>query len=92
MAGHLQARLQAALMLAAFSSTGCSNGARAVLPYMQSGPAIQALNGTGAGKITHVVFIVQENRSFDNLFQAIPARTPCRAGKTRRARRSCFSP
>ena len=28
--------------------------------------------GTGAGKITHIVYIVQENRSFDNLFQGYP--------------------
>jgi phospholipase C len=39
---------------------------------MQSNTALQALNGTGAGKITHVVFIVQENLSFDNLFQGYP--------------------
>jgi phospholipase C len=31
-----------------------------------------ALNATGAGKITHVVYIVQENRSFDNMFQGYP--------------------
>ncbi|MBV9719483.1 MAG: hypothetical protein JOZ77_09185 [Candidatus Eremiobacteraeota bacterium] len=42
------------------------------LPSMQSAPALRALNATGAGKITHVVYIVQENRSFDNLFQGYP--------------------
>ena len=44
---------------------GCSQGS---LPYMQGGAPLRALNSTGAGKIKHVVFIVQENRSFDNMF------------------------
>ena len=39
---------------------------------MQSGTALRSLDGTGAGKITHIVYIVQENRSFDNLFQGYP--------------------
>ena len=34
---------------------------------------MQALTGrTGSGKISHVVVIVQENRSLDNLFQGFP--------------------
>jgi len=33
---------------------------------------MHALSASGAGKITHVVYIVQENRSFDNLFQGYP--------------------
>ncbi len=33
---------------------------------------MRALAGTGAGKITHVIYVVQENRSFDNLFQGYP--------------------
>jgi len=39
---------------------------------MQSGVPVRALDATGAGKITHVIYIVQENRSFDNLFQGYP--------------------
>jgi len=39
---------------------------------MQSATALQDLEATGAGKITHIVYIVQENRSFDNLFQGYP--------------------
>ena len=48
---------------------GC---AQRSLPYMQSAAAIRALNATGAGKIDHVVFIIQENRSFNNLFLNFP--------------------
>ncbi len=39
---------------------------------MQDGAALRALRATGAGRIEHVVYIVQENRSFDNLFQGYP--------------------
>ena len=51
------------------------------LPYMQNGPELRALNSTGAGKITHVIFIVQENRSFDNLFQGYPGADTVSSGK-----------
>jgi phospholipase C len=50
-------------------------------PYMQSAASLRALNATGAGKISHVVFIVQENRSFDNLFQAYPGADTVPSGK-----------
>jgi phospholipase C len=58
--------------LVALGLAACSGGNSAGLPYMQSGAALSALNTTGAGKIEHVVYIVQENRSFDNLFQSYP--------------------
>jgi phospholipase C len=48
---------------------GC--GSR-VVPYMQSDSALTALSQTGAGKIKHIVYIVQENRSFDNMFHDYP--------------------
>jgi phospholipase C len=51
------------------------------LPYMESGSALRALEVTGAGKITHVVYIVQENRSFDNLFQGYPGADTVSNGK-----------
>ncbi len=48
----------------------CSTQAGPSLPT--SGAAFANFAGSGAGKIEHVVFIVQENRSFDNLFQGYP--------------------
>jgi hypothetical protein len=39
--------------------SACSYGSPAIVPYMQRGTALQALAGTGAGKITHVIYIVQ---------------------------------
>ena len=52
-----------------------------MLPYMQSEMAIRALDQTGARKIKHVVFIVQENRSFDNLFEGYPGADTVSSGK-----------
>jgi phospholipase C len=49
---------------------GCSDSQS--LPNMRSGTVLTSLNSTGAGKIKHIVYIVQENRSFDNLFQGYP--------------------
>jgi phospholipase C len=63
---------------------GCSLGSRgeqSALPYMQSGNALRALDSTGAGKITHIVYIVQENRSFNNLFYGYPGAYTVTEGK-----------
>ncbi len=54
----------------AFALAGCSGTPS--LPYMQDGAALRSLSSSGAGKIKHIVYIVQENRSFDNLFQGYP--------------------
>jgi phospholipase C len=66
------------MLLGAFAYTlaGCSQSS---LPYMQNG--LQSLNATGAGKIKHVVYIVQENRSFDNMFQGYPGADTVSSGK-----------
>ncbi len=58
----------------------CTMGSQA-LPSMQRGSALRELAGTGAGKIEHVVYIVQENRSFDNLFQGYPGADTASTGK-----------
>jgi len=71
----------------AYALAGCSaalrqpQGDTALLPYMRNAVALQSLNSTGAGKIQHVVYIVQENRSFDNLFQGYPGADTVSKGK-----------
>ncbi|HZV76325.1 MAG TPA: alkaline phosphatase family protein [Candidatus Babeliales bacterium] len=68
----------AAMLLLEFALAACSaalrqaQGDTGLLPYMQSDAALRNLNSSGAGKITHIVYIVQENRSFDNMFQGYP--------------------
>ena len=49
--------------------------------YMQGGAALGALNSTGAGKIQHVVWIVQENRSFNDIFEGYPGAYTVSSGK-----------
>jgi phospholipase C len=75
---HFCAPRVAAFLVIAFSLTGC--GAQS-LPYMQNGTALKTLAQTGAGKITHIVYIVQENRSFDDLFQGYPGANTVPRGK-----------
>ena len=65
-------RLRYIASLVLLAAASCAPGSQPSLPYMQNGKAVRALAGTGAGKITHVIYVVQENRSFDNLFQGYP--------------------
>jgi phospholipase C len=74
----MTARYTAVLSL--FALAGCASGSQTPLPYMQSAAALRALDGSGAGKITHVVYVVQENRSFDNLFQGYPGADTASSG------------
>jgi phospholipase C len=72
---------------ALFALAGCSTASLGQaqvgpLPYMRGGAPIRELNSTGAGKITHVVYILQENRSFDDLFQGYPGADTVPSGKT----------
>jgi phospholipase C len=60
--------LPAFIIILAFA--GCS--AAQSVPFMQGRTTLRTLASSGAGKITHIVYIVQENRSFDNLFQGYP--------------------
>ena len=48
---------------------------------MQSDAALRALSTTGAGKIRHVVYIVQENRSFNDVFQGYPGAYTVSSGR-----------
>jgi phospholipase C len=72
-------RYALAVCAAALALGGC--GARTSLPYMQSGTVLRALDGTGAGKIKHIIYIVQENRSFDNMFYGYPGANTATEGK-----------
>jgi phospholipase C len=41
----------------------------------------QALLGSGVGKIQHVVYVIQENRSFNDMFQGYPGADTVSSGK-----------
>ena len=75
----MKTRVVAALTVVVLA--GCAAGAPPALPYMTSGAMLHTVNATGAGKITHIVYVVQENRSFDNLFQGYPHANTVSSGK-----------
>ncbi len=64
-----------ALFLASCGGNGSGVSPSASLPIanqMQRGATFGSFRAKASGKIQHVVIIVQENRSFDNLFQGFP--------------------
>ena len=42
---------------------------------------LQSLDGSGSGKIRHVVYVVQENRSFNDMFEGYPGADTVSSGK-----------
>jgi phospholipase C len=74
-------------ILSLFAFAGCASsgqtplGSAGDLPSMRSDAVLRSLSASGAGKITHVVYIVQENRSFNNLFQGYPGAYTVPTGK-----------
>ncbi len=51
------------------------------LPVAGSAMFSAAQLESGAGKIKHVVYVVQENRSFDDIFQGYPGADTVSSGK-----------
>jgi phospholipase C len=70
---------------------GCSSGSQP-LPYMENQAPLRHIAGTGAGKITHIVYIVQENRSFDNMFQGYPGADTVSTGKNSKGQTITLQP
>jgi phospholipase C len=68
---HSYAAIVAASFALILTFSACSSSMQS-LPYMQQTTVLTGLNATGAGKIKHIVYIVQENRSFNNLFMDYP--------------------
>ncbi|MBV9719481.1 MAG: hypothetical protein JOZ77_09175 [Candidatus Eremiobacteraeota bacterium] len=60
---------------------GCGAAGSSLVVPARSDAVLQAVNATGAGKIKHVVYIVQENRSFDDLFQGYPGADTVSSGQ-----------
>ncbi len=72
-------------LLVAFALAGCSSGIGPGpgLPGAPTGPGNPGMPSTQLGKyIKHVVLIIQENRSFDNLFANFPGTGTVRCGMT----------
>lgn len=82
-------RLVGMVLIASLVLSGCTNAPSGggTIPgstYRRGVPAIYAASGA-AGKITHIIFIVQENRTFDNIFggpNPFPGADAAKSGKT----------
>jgi phospholipase C len=68
-------------LAAAVGLSSCSLRSQSALPALQGTQALHDLTATGAGKIRHIVYIVQENRSFDDVFEGYPGADTVSAGK-----------
>ncbi|MFY9738062.1 MAG: hypothetical protein WAK11_03320, partial [Candidatus Cybelea sp.] len=60
--------------------SACAFQSHAALPAPAGGDLTRTL-GAGTGKIRHVVYIVQENRSFNDLFMGYPGAETVTSGK-----------
>ena len=60
---------------------GCSGSQSVSSLPLRPVNALQAFGSNGAGKIQHVVWVVQENRSFDDLFAGYPGADTALSGK-----------
>src|ERR1700735_2901714 len=61
-------------------------------PAPGSAPLVSRAAGVSGGKIQHVVFIIQENRSFDNLFQGYPGADTVSSGKNSKGETIALQP
>lgn len=51
------------------------------LPIREDSSVLRTLASSGAGKIQHVIWVVQENRSFDDVFEGYPGANTVSSGK-----------
>lgn len=70
----------AAVSSALFVLSACSAGNAPQLPPVGRAN-VQSVLDSGAGKIKHIVWVVQENRSFDDMFQGYPGADTHSSGK-----------
>jgi phospholipase C len=67
--------------MACVALSACAFESHASLPASAGADLTQTLGFTGMGKIKHVVYIVQENRSFNDLFMGYPGAKTVTSGK-----------
>jgi phospholipase C len=70
----------------------CSSASQQRAVPLAGGSVLTPLKAGGAGKIKHVIIIVQENRSFDNLFQGYPGADTVSRGKNSKGQTITLQP
>ena len=83
-----------ALLLYALVASGCSaaRDSAETIPASRNAPAGALQPVPKKQKIFHVVVIVQENRSFDNLFQGYPGANTVSSGKNSKGQTIALQP
>ncbi len=71
-----------AAVIACFVSACAGTNRSPVVPAFADNGVLATMQRFGSAKISHVVWIVQENRSFDDLFQGYPGADTVSEGKT----------
>ncbi len=75
-------RLESAALVASLACAACSYAPAApALPSSAGGAFVRSLDASGAGKIKHVIWVVQENRSFNDMFEGYPGAKTVSKGK-----------
>ncbi|MGC1381906.1 MAG: alkaline phosphatase family protein [Candidatus Baltobacteraceae bacterium] len=82
----------AASLAFALPTSGCAVAPTPPVPFVRSDAALRSLSATGAGKIRHVVYVIQENRSFNDLFKGYPGAYTVSSGKDSLGNRIRLSP
>ncbi len=82
----------AAVILAACAGTGASPAVDVPIANPAPPALLGNLSSMASGKIKHVVIIVQENRSFDNLFQGFPGADTQSYGYSSNGKRLALAP
>src|SRR5690242_400534 len=85
--------LKVAALISLSGLAACSAGAnRSIVPATNGASAAMPLLHNGAGKIKHVVWVVQENRSFDDMFMGYPGADTVSQGKNSRGKEVQLQP
>jgi len=77
----LKSSIRLAALAVAFILSACNGGGTPALPTSQAALSLERItNPTASGKIQYVVIVMQENRSFNNLFYGYPGATTAKYG------------
>jgi phospholipase C len=68
-------------LFVALALTGCATASTASIPFAATSTGRSSVTRTAPSKIQHIVILIQENRSFDNLFATYPGADGTTTGK-----------
>ncbi len=83
----------ASLPAAVFALAACAAATTpSTLPNAEANAMARSLSGSGSGKIQHIVYVVQENRSFNDIFEGYPGAYTVSQGKMPNGQRVALQP